>query len=175
MKKSGLLVVPALVLLLTQACHHHDSNEQEKIRQQRRGFAFIKNSLIGGLCEIKASGYAITNSNNHAVIDLAKMMITQQTAIDSDLVKLKAVYQITVRDTIDAFDAKWIDSLSKKSGPAFDKQYVNAMVGIHRADSILYRAITKQAGPDVDKFVQKNLPAVSRQLDSAVAVSKSLK
>jgi len=162
-------------LFIIQSCHGNKQADSDAAKAQRHSLVFIKNSLVNGLCEIKASGLAITNSNNHQVIDLAKMMITEQTGIDSDLMKLKSTYQITVKDTITPFDARWIDSLSKRSGRAFDKPYLSAMVGIHRSDSVLFTLIAANSKPDVRKFAAQRLPLVKKQLDSALAVLSSLK
>ena len=175
MKNFGRIIVGLFIITAIQACHGNRPGDNDAAKADSRSLVFIKNSMLDGLCEIKASGLAITNSNNHRVIDLAKMIITEQTAIDSDLVKLKSTYHITRKDTITPYHALWIDSLSKRSGPAFDKPYLLAMVGTRRLDSILFTIIAAKSKADVKKFAAERLPIVKKQLDSARAVLTSLK
>jgi putative membrane protein len=175
MKNFWCIIVVLFIIIAIHACHGNKSADNDAAKAQRHSLVFIKNSMVNGLCEIKASGLAITNSDNHRVIDLAKLIITEQTGIDSDLVQLKSTYHITVKDTITPYDARWIDSLSKRSGRAFDKPYLAAMVGIHRSDSVLFTLIAGSSKPDVKKFAGERFPLVKKQLDSTLAVSSSLK
>src|ERR1700733_2215893 len=128
MKNPGNIILAFLALLVLPACHGNKSKDQDALKKDRRGFVFIKNGLVDGLCEIKASGLAITNSNNHRVIDLAKMVITDHTIADSAFLKLKAERKVSVTDTIDGYDKRFIDTLSKKMGPAFDRAYLTMMM-----------------------------------------------
>ena len=175
MKNPGNIILAFLALLVLPACHGNKSKDQDAAKKARQGFVFIKNGLVDGLCEIKASGLAITNSNNHRVIDLAKMVITDHTNADSVFLKLKAERKISVTDTIDAYDKRYIDSLSKKTGPAFDRAYLKMMTAIHRRDTTLFAWAGKNTDAEISKFAIKTLPLTKLHLDSANAVMLSLK
>jgi putative membrane protein len=175
MKNCARLIVGLLILIAIQACHNDKSKTNDVPKADRHSLLFIKNGMVNGLFEIKASGMAITNSNNHRVIDLAKMIITEQTAIDSGLVSLKSGYHITSADTMLPADSALVDSLSQKTGKTFDHVYINLMVRIHRTDSLLFTLVAATAKPDVKKFAAQSLPSVKEQLDSARAVLSSLK
>jgi putative membrane protein len=175
MKNTCLVVIGLMILITIQACHNDKSKDNVVAKTERHSLLFIKNGMVNGLFEIKASGLAITNSNNHRVIDLAKMIITEQTAIDSGLVSLKSGYHITSADTMLPADSALVDSLSQKTGRTFDNKYINLMVRIHRTDSLLFTLVAASAKPDVKKFAAQSFPAEKKQLDSARAVLSSLK
>ena len=174
MKNSGYFIAALFSLFILQGCHSNASKDQDAAKKTRQGFVFIKNGLIDGLCEIKASGLAITNSNNHRVIDLAKMIITDHSNADSIFFKLKAERKVSVTDTIDAYDKRWIDTLSKRKGPAFDKAYLVMMATIHRRDTALYNWAGNNADAEISKFAKTNLPTVKLHLDSATTLLKAL-
>ncbi|HZY38114.1 MAG TPA: DUF4142 domain-containing protein [Mucilaginibacter sp.] len=175
MKNNGLVVIGLMILITIQACHSNKSTDKELTKADRSSLLFIKNTAVNGLFEIKASGLAITNSNNHRVIDLAKLIITEQTAIDSGLVSLKSGYHITSNDTMLPADSALVDSLSNKSGSVFDYKYVTLMIRIHRTDSLVFALVAANAKPDVKKFAAQTFPSIKKQLDSARAVASSLK
>ena len=175
MKNAGNIFVGVAILFILQACHGNKSGDKDLAKADRHSLMVIKNGMVNGLFEIKASGLAITNSNNHQVIDLAKMIITEQTVIDSGLIGLKSGYHITSTDTMLPADSVIVDSLSKSSGELFDHRYVALMVRIHRTDSLLFTMVAAGAKPDVKKFAAQTFPAVNKQLDSAKAVAYSLK
>jgi putative membrane protein len=175
MKNAGSIIVGIVILFSLQACHNDKSGDKDASKADRHSLMFIKNGMVNGLFEIKASGLAITNSDNHQVIDLAKMIITEQTVIDSGLVGLKSGYHITSTDTMLPADSVIVDSLSKSSGELFDHRYIALMVRIHRTDSLLFTLVAADAKPDVKKFAAQTFPAVKKQLDSAKAVASSLK
>jgi putative membrane protein len=175
MKNIGCIIVGLITFFILPSCHGNKSTDKDITKPERHSLQFIKNGMVNGLFEIKASGLAITNSNNHRVIDLAKMIITEQTAIDSGLVGLKSGYHITSNDTMLPADSALVDSLSTKMGSTFDTKYVNLMVRIHRTDSLLFTLVAAGAKPDVKKFAAQSFPAVIKQLDSARAVLSSLK
>ncbi len=175
MKNTTRIVVGLVILLIFQACHNDKSKNQDALKADRKGFVFIKNGLIDGLSEIKASGLAITNSNNHRVIDLAKMIITDHAFADSVFLKLKAERKVSVNDTIDGYDKRAIDSLSKKMGPAFDRGYLSMMSAIHKRDTVLFGWAAKNPDAEISKFANKTLSTLKLHLDSINAVSSSLR
>jgi len=175
MKNSVRVIVGLLILVAIQACQGNKSTDKDITETDRRSLQFIKNGMVNGLFEIKASGLAITKSNNHRVIDLAKMIIADQTAIDSGLISLKSGYHITSNDTMLPADSALVDSLSTKKENTFDSKYINLMVRIHRTDSLLFTLVAAGAKPDVKKFAAQSFPAVIKQLDSARLVLSSLK
>jgi len=136
---------------------------------------FVKNGIEGGLTEIKASGLAITNSNNQKVIAFAKMLIDDHTKTNDDLKKLESDKKIDGTDTISSAHNLVLNSLSKKSGTAFDKIYLQIMVADHEQAIKLFTTATSDTDPDIAKFATATLPALKMHLDSANAICITLK
>jgi putative membrane protein len=136
---------------------------------------FVKNGIEGGLTEIKASGMAITNSNNQRVIAFAKMLIDDHTKANDDLKKLESDKKIDETDTISSAHNLVLDGLSKKSGAAFDKAYLQIMVADHEQAIKLFTTGAKDTDPDVVKFATATLPTLKMHLDSANAICIALK
>jgi|SRR6185503_6215905 len=173
MKNAARIIIGSIILFIFQACHNDKSKDQDAAKKERQSFVFIKNGLIDGLSEIKASGLAITNSNNHRVIDLAKMIITDHALSDSVFLKMKAERKVSVTDTIDGYEKRAIDTLSKKMGPAFDRGYLSMMAAIHKRDTVLFAWAAKNTDAEISKFAIKTLSTLKLHLDSINAISSS--
>ena len=136
---------------------------------------FVKNGIEGGLTEIKASGLAITNSNNQKVISFAKMLIDDHTKANDVLKKLESDKKISETDTISSAHKLMLDDLSKKTGAAFDKAYLQTMVADHEQVIKLFMTASKNTDPEIVKFATTTLPTLKLHLDSANAICIALK
>jgi putative membrane protein len=71
---------------------------------------------------------------------------------------------------------KKIDGLSRKTGRAFDRDYMDAMVKDHHSAIDMFESAMKNTkAPDVNSFADKTLPTLNMHLDSAKNVRSSLK
>jgi putative membrane protein len=176
MKKLICLFFGAITILFIYACQDkHAKNYNTGIQVDTAGVSFINNGIEGGLAEIKASGLAITNSNNQRVIGLAKMMIDDHTKAGDDLKQIATDKKVDEKDTINAVHQQVITDLSKKSGATFDKAYLQMMVTDHEGAVRLFTVATQNADPDIKNFAAKTLPTIKMHLDSANAILTSLK
>ena len=175
MKKLAYLSVALSFLLFAESCHDRQGKNYNKEAQEIAPATFIKDGIEGGMTEIKASGLAITNSNNHKVIGLAKMLIEDHTRIDSTLRESKAGKKISDSITISSAHLAAISDIAKKSGPAFDKAYLQLMVNDHEQAVKLYTAASTSSNSNIKKIALQNLPAIKMHLDSANKICISLK
>jgi len=175
MKNLTFLALGVIVFLLAQACQNNHPKNYNHPDIDSVGKTFIKTAIEGGLTEVKASGLAITNSNNQRVIGLAKMMINDHTNADSALLKMEADKVIDGKDTISTVHQQMIGALSKQNGAAFDKAYLTMMVADHQAAVDLFTNVSKSTDADVNKFAAATLPAIKMHLDSARSVLAALK
>ena len=166
MKNLAYLLITLMVLLVA-ACSEQQGKNYNKLSVDQNGILFIKNGLESGMTEIKASGLAITNSNNQRVIALAKIIIDDHTAVNDSLKKLEIDKLIVERDTINVAHEQSIDSLSKKTGAAFDKAYLQMMVADHLQAVDLFSTDSKNSDIQIQKFALKTLPALRMHLDTA--------
>ncbi|MDB4923592.1 DUF4142 domain-containing protein [Mucilaginibacter sp.] len=175
MKNLVYLITGIIILLFTQACQDKKGRNYNQARDDQDGIEFIKSGIEGGLTEIKASGLAITNSNNHKVIGLAKTMIDDHTKTGEELKQLETDKKITETDTISSAHQQMIRELSKKSGAAFDKMYLQMMVTNHEQAVKLFTIASHNSDNKIKKVASQNLPAIKMHLDSANAICISLK
>jgi putative membrane protein len=173
--KHLITLVFGLVVLLAVACNNRHAKNYNNSSVDSAGVSFIKNGIAGGLTEIKASGEAITNSSNQRVIALAKMMINDHTTAGDELTKIKKDKKVNGVDTVSAENQLLIESLSKKTGAAFDKDYVQMMVNDHTAAIKLFTAGSHNTDTEISKFAAATLPVIQMHLDSANAILLLLK
>jgi len=176
MKNITFLAIGMILFIFAQACqNNHPKNYNDTTKVDSAGQKFIKTAIEGGLTEIKASGLAITNSNNQQVIGLAKMMINDHTNADSALKKMEISKLADSTDTINAAHQQMIGALSSQKGAAFDKAYLAMMVADHQAAFDLFTNAGKSTDADVDQFAAATLPTIKMHLDSAKAILAALK
>jgi putative membrane protein len=176
MKNLTYLVFGLIILVFIQACQdRHGKNFNKTARVNQDELVFIKSGIEGGLTEIKASGLAITNSNNQRVIGLAKMMIEDHTKSGDGLKKIEHNKQVEEIDTISGDHQKEINELSKKSGGSFDKAYINMMVADHMDAVKLFTNASESTDTEISKFAAETLPALKMHLDSANAILATFK
>jgi putative membrane protein len=172
MKKLIYLLSAVAVSLSVLACSN-GSAKNSKV--DPNSILFVKNGIESGLTEIKASGMAITNSNNQKVIAFAKMLIDDHTKANDDLKKLESDKKIDETDTISLAHNMVLNELSKKSGTVFDKAYLQLVAVYHEQTIKLFTTGTKDTDPDIAKFAAATLPTLKMHLDSANAICVALK
>jgi putative membrane protein len=177
MKKLIYLLSGFIILFVVSSCqdNKHAKNYNDKTLVDDGGLSFIKNGLEGGLTEIKASRLAKTISTNPRVISLAVMMITDHTKAGAELKKIETAKMVDAHDMISVDDQKKITALSTKSGADFDKAYIEMMVTDHEKAVQLFTEATNNTSNLIQDFSRKTLPVIQMHLDSAKAISASLK
>lgn len=175
MKKLAYLSFALLFLLSAESCQDRQGKNYNKEVQEIEPATFIKDAIEGSMTEIKASGLAITNSNNQKVIGLAKMLIEEHTKLDSALKELKAGEKITDSVTISNAHMAAINDISPKKGSAFDKAYLQLMVHDYGQAVKLYTAGSTGSDSKIKKIASENLPGIKMHLDSANKIYIALK
>ena len=176
MKRIAYPLFGVIMLLLVQACqdrHGKNYNQQTKVDQD--GLSFLQNGIEGGNTEIKASGIAITNSKNMRVINFAKMMVDDHTQANEELKKIEKDKLVAEGDTINAEHHQKLTDLAKLNGGSFDKAYMQMMVDDHNSAIKLFTTASQNTDIEVRDFAAKTLPKLKMHLDSATAISASLK
>ncbi len=175
MRNLSRLFAGIVVLFLMQACKDRHAKNYNNAAPNQDAVSFIKNGIEGGLTEIKASGLVITNSNNQRVIALAKMMIDDHTKAGDELKRIENDKGVNGDDSIYAEHQLKIDSLSKKTGNAFDKTYLQMMIQDHTGAIKLFTDASHNPDAEISKFASETLPIIQMHLDSANAVLSSFK
>jgi putative membrane protein len=175
MKNLICLLSGVVALLFIQACQDKHGKNYNKPTIDENGVMFVKNGMEGNLAEIKASGLAITNSNNQRVIAFAKMMIEDHTKTIDVLKKMATDKQVAEIDTLSSAHRQMIDELSAKNDGLFDKAYLQMMVADHEQAVQLFTSAATNGDSDIKKTASKTLPVIQMHLDSARAILAGLK
>ncbi|WP_183561199.1 DUF4142 domain-containing protein [Mucilaginibacter sp. SP1R1] len=177
MKQIAGLLLGLMTLVLVQSCQSNKraNNYNNKALVDDSGLVFLNNGVETSQAIVKASGLAISNSRNQQVIQFAKKMIDDHTQLATDLKKLQADNFVTAEDSINTPHQQIISSLAQKHAAAFDKAYLQEIITEHQQEISLYNAAGKDKSANISDFAQKTLPALNAHLDSAKAISLSLK
>ena len=102
-------------------------------------------------------------------------MVDDHSKANDELKTLAKNKNITVPGDLEAKDKAERDRLSKLSGEAFDRAYMNAMLQDHRKDVSEFRTeSTKGRDADVKAFASKTLPTLEDHLKLAQQTEKAV-
>ncbi|MFD1257760.1 DUF4142 domain-containing protein [Mucilaginibacter terrae] len=180
MKNILYLSAFALMAISVPACNENKraKNYNEKSLVDDQGSAFIKEANEAGMTEIKSAMVAQSKSANSRVLGFAKMMVTDHTVAGNELKKIAESKFVNIKDAKDTLSVEhqqMITDMSKLSGPAFDKAYMQMMVTDHGKVIELFQSVTRNTNKALNNFAEKTLPKLQMHLDSAKAIYASLK
>lgn len=177
MKTKIFPVLLLFVMYLAQSCNDPETAHKYNYETQADVMAldFVNNAIEGGRTEIKASMLAEKISQNPQVVDFAKMMVKDHTDGVTELKKLKKEKLILKADSISEDHEEMIDSLSKLTGGAFDKAYMEMMVKDHEGAVKLFDEGAEVTAPHIKSFAIKTLPTIEKHRDDAKQILASLK
>lgn len=179
MKRTVLISLLALSCCYMQACNDNRKakNYNQKTLLDDAGLAFIHNANEAGNTEIAAAKVAEQKSQNPRVTNYAKMMITDHAEVGADLKKLAVSKYVTLSagDSLSQEHSAKVKEISALSGPAFDKAYMQMMIMDHQKVIQMFQDATNNTNSGLTSFAQKNISKLQMHLDSAKAISGSLK
>jgi len=136
---------------------------------------FVKTAAEGGMAEVQLGQLAVDKASNPKVKDFGQRMVTDHGKATAELKAIAASKNITWPTTLNAKDQALKDKLSKLSGAAFDRTYMDAMVKDHEADLV---ALNKQATTGQDSEIKgwasKTATVVEGHLKLARDIQKEL-
>jgi len=129
---------------------------------------FAMDAAKGGLMEVEMGRMAADHATNPEVKQFAQRMVTDHTKANDELKSVASQKGITLPASLDASDKAKMDKMSKMSGEAFDKAYMDDMVKDHKKDVAEFRK-EANGGKDADikGFASKTLPTLEEHLKMA--------
>jgi putative membrane protein len=189
MKKLNLIIAAGLSALVMQACHNStktpatDSTtvtatdvtktDSTQIMPVDTGDAsFAAKAAAGGMTEIALSKVAEQQATTSKIKDFAAMMITDHSAAGDKLAAIAKAKGISLPTGPDTMQQNMISDISKKTGKAFDKAYVNQMVKDHEATLKLFeKHLSMIKDTSLKAFDANTTPVIQHHL----AVIKTIK
>lgn len=169
-------MLAALAAASIQSC----SSDKGKTYHNRtdvnaNGLAFIKGAHEGSLTEIEASKLAQKNSTNKEVTEFAAMMLTDHRAALADIDTLAYDKHVFVEPTVSHDTQIELDSLSKRTGAEFDKEYMALMVKGHEEAKELFGENKESNYTEIRELVDKLLPKINEHAKKAEEIKTGLK
>jgi putative membrane protein len=137
---------------------------------------FIIAAAASDLVEIKSSEAASVNSTNKAVLDLAKMMIQEHTAMSRTTAELASSMNVTLPVDLPEPKKALLAKAASLKGSEFDREYVTQLINGHNeAINMLDRAAVSAAAPQVKTWASTALQKVRQHLQMITETQAKLK
>ncbi len=136
---------------------------------------FITNAAKGGLAEVQLGQLASDKGTSAEVKQFGQRMVSDHSKANDELKSLAQSKNITLPSDLDAKDKALHDRLSKMSGEAFDRAYMQHMLADHKKDVSEFRKESSSGkDPDVKAWASKTLPTLEEHLKMAQDANKAV-
>jgi putative membrane protein len=126
---------------------------------------FVMDAANGGLAEVELGRLAAEKAGKDDVKKFGQRMVDDHGKANDELKTLAQSKQITLPAAPDAKHKATIDRLSKLTGDAFDRAYVQEMLKDHEKDVAAFRAESRSGkDPEVKAWAGKTLPTLEEHL-----------
>ncbi len=128
------------------------------------------------MAEVALGQMASTKAASNDVKDFGNRMVNDHGKANDELKQLASSKGVTLPADLDAESKKASDALSKKTGKAFDKDYISDMVKDHEKDVAEFQKESSSAqDPDLKNWVTKTLPTLQDHLKMAKQTAAKVK
>lgn len=137
---------------------------------------FVKETIEGGLYEIKLSDLALRKGSSPEVKLLAKTMVDDHTKAANELRDLASKKGIAISNTLSDKAMSYFEKISKKEGKDFDKAYTKCMMMDHKHDICKFkRQVKKGSDADLKTWASNTIPILKRHKAMTKETCKALK
>jgi putative membrane protein len=174
------LVFVALAVVVRNAnaqntsSQHVDTGMKKMARSADAAFAM--KAAQGGLAEVKLGKLAAEKASNADVKAFGQQMVDDHSKANEKLMSVAQAENMTLPADVNSKQQATYDKLSKLSGSAFDKAYVNDMVMDHEED---VKEFQKEANngkdPQIKSFAQETLPVIQGHLEKIKSIQGASK
>jgi putative membrane protein len=126
---------------------------------------FVHDAAMGGMAEVELGRLAQQKGSSEQVKSIGEKMVEDHGKANDELKSLAASKKITLPAALDATHKAEVDRLSKLSGQAFDRAYLQGLLRDHQKDVAEFRK-QSQSGKDaeVKAWAAKTLPTLETHL-----------
>jgi putative membrane protein len=130
--------------------------------------SFVTKASQGGAAEVKLGQLAQERASNQKVKDFGKQMSEDHSKAGDELNRIAQQKNLRAPSEMTAQDDALMKRLQGLSGPAFDKEYMSAMVKDHEEDIAEFqKEANSGSDSDVKTFASKTLPTLNEHLRMA--------
>ena len=150
-----------------------NSSTTNNVVTDEKSTEFLKKATNSGMAEVQLAKLAQQKATIDAVKNFAAMLERDHSAANQQVKSLADQRHVDVPATISDDKQKMYTDMQKKSGKAFDKEYISMMVKSPNDGISLFENTRSNASDiDVKNFADKTLPTLKMHLDSAKAIQK---
>jgi putative membrane protein len=132
---------------------------------------FVHDAAVGGMAEVEMGRLAAEKASSADVKQFGQRMVDDHGKANQELKGLASAKGVTVPASLDAAHKAAQEKLSKLTGAAFDRAYMEEMVKDHDKDVAAFRrASTTAADAELKAWAAKTLPT----LEEHQKMSKSI-
>jgi putative membrane protein len=134
---------------------------------------FVQHVSVDNLAEVQLGQLAATKASSDQVKSFAQRMVDDHNKANDELKSIVASKSITLPTEPDAKHKAVHDRLSKLSGAAFDRAYMQEMVNGHRGAVTEFRTEAKTGkDAEIKAWASKTLPTIEEHLKMAQETSR---
>lgn len=138
-------------------------------------YGFVITAGQAGMAEVALAKMALAKSQNEDVRQFAQMMIADHTKAGAELKAMAARKNYDFPAELSAAQ-KTNAAMTRLSGPAFDKAYIQTAITDHQAAVSLFETEAKSgADVDVKAWAAATLPTINAHLQKAQALEAGVK
>ena len=136
---------------------------------------FVKEAAQGGMMEVKMGQTAKDRGQHADVKNYGEMLVKDHGKANERLSKLAGQKGVNLAKEVEAKHTDMIMDMEKKSGPDFDRAFIEHAIKDHRKDiSKFERASRDLNDSELKAFVTETLPTLRHHLDEAERIAKSM-
>ena len=129
---------------------------------------FVTKATQGGMAEIELGRLAQQQASNEKVKQFGRQMETDHSVANDQLTSLATSKGMTIPKSVDPQSQATKGRLSKLSGAAFDRAYLQDMVQDHEQDIAEFqKEASSGTDPDIKNFASQTLPTLQHHLQMA--------
>ncbi len=133
---------------------------------------FATEAANGSMTEIALSKLVKKKGTGKVIKDYAIMIIQDHGDALNKLKMIAVAEKIILPETVTDLSKKIIDSLSKKKGINFNKEYITTIISDHKIAIDLFTAASKECkDSSLKNYAVQTLPALKRHLDYIEKIS----
>lgn len=163
-----LAIASASIGLVQQNLGKSGLTQDMQMKLNSADKSFVTKTAAGGMAEVEMAQLALKQSTNEDVKRLAQRLADDHGKANQELKQYADSKSITLPTAMSADHKKFFDKLSKLSGAAFDREYVNEMVKNHEKNVTMFEAQSKNSkDAELKAWVDKTLPTLREHLQLA--------
>jgi putative membrane protein len=136
---------------------------------------FVMEAAEGGIAEVEMGKLATEKASSPDVKNFGQRMVDDHSKANDDLKRVMSQKGVTLPAGPSAKHKAKMDKMSKLSGAAFDKAYMDDMLADHIEDVAAFqKEATSGKDPDAQAFAARTLPTLQEHLKMAQDIHAKL-